>query len=292
MFKVTNSTHETVTLDPKEMLGIVGLRSLGYYKIKQGVLQQNLSCTYHFESANKVSDQFNRLINTWKKEEEETCNADKYPWLDNSNERKHMTDKEILDKYIDLEGSCLTKWEKQKLRSIIYDYKDAFSLKDGIGTCPNIKVEIDVTDNSPFFIRPFHAKEEDKAILDKEMKRLCYLGILKEGFSAYSSPVMLISWKVTQDKRVVTDGRHLNMRIAKNNLAYPLLKDMFMLLGGSKCEVSSVLDLKDAFHSLRLTESSKKYCGILPYFGSTLYLYQRMSMGLNILPHSMAIILM
>ena len=84
-----------------------------------------------------------------------------------------MTDKEILDKDIDLEGSCLTKQEKQKLRSLIYDYKDAFSLRDEIGTCPNIKVEIDVTDSSPFFIRPFHVKEEDKAILDKEMKRLC-----------------------------------------------------------------------------------------------------------------------
>ena len=74
------------------------------------------------------------------------------------------------------------------------------------------------------------------------------------------------------------------MRIAKNNLAYPLLKDTFMLLGSSKCEVLSVLNLKDTFHSLRLTESSKKYCGILPYFGSTSYLYQRMPMGLNISP--------
>ena len=219
-----------------------------------------------------------------KKEEEETCDTDKYPWWDDSNERKHMTDREIPDKYIDLEGSCLTKWDKQKLRSIIYDYKDAFSLRDEIGMCPNIKVEIGITDNSPFFIRPFHAKEEDKAILDKEMKRLCYLGILKEGFSAYSSPIMLISRKVTQDKRVVTDFRHLNMRIAKNNLAYPLLKDTFMLLGGSKCEVLSVLDLKDAFHSLRLTENSKKYCEILPYFGSMSYLYQKMPMGLNISP--------
>ena len=78
------------------------------------------------------------------------------------------------------------------------------------------------------------------------MKRLCYFENLKEGFSAYSSPVMLISRKVIQDKRVVTDFRHLNMRIAKNNLAYPLLKDTFTLLGSSKCEVFSVLDLKDA----------------------------------------------
>ena len=96
---------------------------------------------------------------------------------------------------------------------------------------------------------------------------------LKEGFLAYSSPVMLISRKMTQDKRVVTDFRHLNMCIAKNNLAYLLLKDTFALLGSSRCEVLSVLDLKDAFQSLRLTENSKRYCGILPHFGSTSYLY-------------------
>ena len=136
----------------------------------------------------------------------------------------------------------------------------------------------------PIFIRPYHVKEEDKALTDKEMKQLCYLGILKEGFSSYSSPVMLINMKLTKDRRVVRDFRHLNVRIAKNNLAYPLSKDTFSVLGSSKCEVLSVLDLKDAFHSLRLSENSKKYCGILPYFGSASYLYQRMPMGLNISP--------
>ena len=110
------------------------------------------------------------------------------------------------------------------------------------------------------------------------------MGILKEGFLAYSNPVMLINRKLTKDKRVVIDFRHLNVRIAKNNLAYPLVRDTFFVLGSSKCEVLSVLDLKDAFHSLRLSENSKKYCGILPYFGSTSYLYQRMPMGLNISP--------
>ena len=116
------------------------------------------------------------------------------------------------------------------------------------------------------------------------MKHLCYLGILKEGISPYSSLVMLISHKLTQDKRVVTDFRHLNIRIVKNNLAYPLVRDKFSVLGNSKCKVLLLLDLKDAFHSLRLLEESKKYCGILPYFGSTSYIYQRMPMGLNISP--------
>ena len=91
------------------------------------------------------------------------------------------------------------------------------------------------------------------------MKKLCYLGILKEGFFAYSSPVMPISRKVTKDKRVVTDFRLLNERIAKNNLAYPLLKDTFSVLGSSRCEVLSILDLKDTFHSLRISENSKLY---------------------------------
>ena len=65
---------------------------------------------------------------------------------------------------------------------MIYKCREAFTLRDEIGMCPNIEVEIDVTDRSPFFIRPYHAKVEDKALIDKEMRHLCYLGILKEGF--------------------------------------------------------------------------------------------------------------
>ena len=286
----TKGFKSFVTFDPTQMLGIIDLRSLGYYKIKQGVLQQNLSHMYHFEPANKVCDQFNRQINMLRKAEKME-GTERYPWLDNNNERKYMSDREILEKYINLDNSCLTKQEKKEVRSLIYKYKNAFSLRDEKGTCPNIEVEIDITDKSPFFIRPFHAREEDKVLLDKEMKRLCYLGILKEGFSAYSSPVMLVNRKVTKDKRVVTDFRHLNMRIAKNNLAYPLLKDTFTLLGSSKCEVLSVLDIKDACSTLLdLLRALRNTVVILPYFVSASYLYQRMPMGLNISPVSMAVL--
>ena len=195
-----------------------------------------------------------------------------------------MIDRELLEKYVNLNNSCLNKEEEMKVMDMLFKYREAFSLRDEIGTCPNIEVEIDVTDKSPFLIRPYHVREEEKAFIHKEMKRLCYMGILKEGSSTYSSPVMLISRKVTKDKRVVTDFRHLNVRIAKNNLVYLLVSDTFLLLGNSKCKVLSVLDLKDAFHSLRLSENWKRYCGILPYFVSPSYLYQRMPMGLNISP--------
>ena len=273
---IKNAGKDTMILNLQEMIGVVDIRSLGYYKIKQGILQQNLSRYYRFEEASKLCEYFNKFVDTLKKYREQTTSVDKYPWLDPEDERTNVMDREILEKCIDLGISCLNREEKMKLMDMLYKYQETFSLRDEIGTFPNTEVEIEVTDKSPFFIRPYHVREEDKVVIDKEIKRLYYKGILKEGFSAYSSLVMLISRKLTKYKRVVTDFRHLNVRIVKNNLAYPLVRDTFSVLGNLKCEVLSVLELKDAFHSLRLSENSRKYCGILPYFGSSSYLYQRM----------------
>ena len=44
----------------------------------------------------------------------------------------------------------------------------------------------------------------------------------------------------------------------------------------------SYVDIKDAFHSIRLNERSKEFCDILPYFGSTHYRYKVLPMGLAI----------
>ena len=168
VLKITNKTHETITFGRTDMMGVVDLRSLGFYKIKQEVHQEPLSRHYHFELADDVCDQYNRLVNLVRKEEEKSDG--KFPWLDNMDERKHMTDREILDKYVNLDNSCLTRVEKEQVRDLLYQYKDVFSLRDKIGLCPNIEIEIDVTDKSPFFIRPFHANEDNRVILDKEMK--------------------------------------------------------------------------------------------------------------------------
>ena len=53
------------------MVGILDLRSLGYYKIKQGILQQNMSKYYRFKSADTLCEQFNKFMNTLKKERKE-----------------------------------------------------------------------------------------------------------------------------------------------------------------------------------------------------------------------------
>ena len=121
-----------------------------------------------------------------------------------------MTDEEILDKYIDLSNSDLTLDEKETLMNTIKEHKQAFSLRDEIGQYPNIKIDIDVIDDSPFFVRPFPIHEEDKPIMDSYMAKLVSLGILTKNNTTHTSPVMLVSRKGTKNERPVVDFRLLN----------------------------------------------------------------------------------
>ena len=110
------------------------------------------------------------------------------------------------------------------------------------------------------------------------MAKLVSLGILTKNNITHTSPVMLMSRKGTKNKRPVVDFRLLNTRIML------CIRDIFKMLGRSKCEVLSCVDLKDAFHSLGITDKAKEFCGILPYFGSPHYRYEVLPMGLSISP--------
>ena len=104
------------------------------------IIQQILSKYYKFGSAEKICAWFNILINTLRKEQS-LDTVEKFPWLDNSDERKYMSDRVILRIYINLDNTCLMEDEKKELVEMLYKYKEAFSLRDEKGTCLNIEVE-------------------------------------------------------------------------------------------------------------------------------------------------------
>ena len=58
--------------------------------------------------------QFNNLINMLQKEQS-LGTGEKFPWLDNSDERKYMSDREILRKYINLDNTCLAEDKKEDI---------------------------------------------------------------------------------------------------------------------------------------------------------------------------------
>ena len=161
---------------------------------------------------------------------------------------------------------------------------DVFSLRDEIGTCPFIEVHLKLKDETPFFVRPYPMREEQKKVIQKEMDRLEHLGIIHKGLTGHSSPVVLVKWKNQNLYRVCSDFCILNEKLVKINHAFPLVRDCIEQLGRKKCHYLSTIDLTDAFHMLRLALSSQKYCGITPYYGSPTYHYSCMGMGMSVSP--------
>ena len=299
-----NHQDEIVHLRKEKAVGNLDLRSVGYFKVGYQKMVNMAESSkvfkmYHYQQVKcgtkTEADQYMRITGKYKtkgsmsqiNEEgnvERHKKYDPYPWLTKDDPRRSQSDEEILYEKIDLSDSALSRKEKSRLMKMLIKYRDVFSLRDEIGECPNLKADIKVIDESPFFVRPFPISEKDKPFMDEQMERLVSLGILSKNSTSHTSPVMLITRKMTKDKRPVVDFRLLNTRILRRNTSIPLMSDVLSILGNSECEVVSCVDIKDAYHSLRLTEKSKEYCGILPYFGSPIYRYEVLPMGIACAP--------
>ena len=209
---------------------------------------------------------------------------DKYPWLDPDDIRRNMTDKEILRMKLNLKDSVLDEKGKEEFLEKVEQFTDVFSLRDEIGTCPFIEVHLKLKDETPFFVRPYPMREEQKKVIQKEMDRLKHLGIIRKGLTSYSSPFVLVKWKNQNLYQVCSDFCILNEKLVKINHAFPLVRDCIEQLGRKKCHYLSMIDLRDAFHTLQLALASQKYCGITPYYGSPTYHYLCMGMGMSVSP--------
>ena len=125
-------------------------------------------------------------------------------------------------------------------------------------------------------------REEQKKVIQKKMDRLEHLGIIRKVLTGYSSPVVLVKHKNQNLYRVCSDFCILNEKLVKINHAFPL--DCIEQLGRKRYHYLSMIDLRDAFHTLQLALSSQKYCNITPYYGLPTYHYLHMGMGMSVSP--------
>ena len=195
-----------------------------------------------------------------------------------------MTDAEILKHKLNLEDSLLDDKCKEEFLTKTDDFNNIFSLRDEIDTCPFIEVDLKLKDETPFFVQLYSMGKEQKKVIQKEMDRLEHLGIIQKGLTGYSSPVVLVKRKNQNLYRVCSDFYILNEKLLRINHAFPLVQDCIEQLENSKCDYMSTIDLRDAFHTLRLAKTSQKYCGITPYYGLPTYHYLCMGMGMSVSP--------
>ena len=199
-----NNTDIEWKIDKYQMMGSLDCRSLGYFNISRHLLQKIMSDNADFLTDRETVEYFNRLMEDHKnvmkfaqetvlqrqkmeadrntllksrqsKSKEDSNDSkmsednDPYPWLDKDYSRRNMTDRECLENDIDLSDSDIREGEKINLYKVLYKYKKAFSLTDEIGLCQSMEVELELKDETTFFIRLFSVKESDKDIVDKGM---------------------------------------------------------------------------------------------------------------------------
>ena len=92
-------------------------------------------------------------------------NQDPFPWLDKNDPRQSLTNRQILESKIKLDKSILNSDEQTKFLDMLETKREAFSLRDEIGTCPYFEVRLQLRDETPFFVRPYAIREEQKAVV-------------------------------------------------------------------------------------------------------------------------------
>ena len=97
-----------------------------------------------------------------------------------------MTDAEILRMKLNLADCALDDKGKEDFLAKTDNFHDVFSLRNEIGTYSFIEVHLKLKDETPFFVRPYPMREEKKKVIQKEMDRLEYLGIIQKGLTGYS----------------------------------------------------------------------------------------------------------
>lgn len=215
-------TYIQVTNKSERSKHFVQNRPVAYFDVNdvahatQGVCKELFNHLHNSECSNvssKVSSQ-----QTLRRR-----NQEKYPHLDPHDPLLDMTEEEVFCNHVNLSDSVLNSRERSEFLDMLMRHREAFSLYGELSTCTGHEIDFQLENDEPFFIRPYFTTESDKVIIEKEMDKLVTLGILGVGHSSYTSPVLIVPKKGTNEKRVVTDFRYLNSRIKRINHPFPLL---------------------------------------------------------------------
>ena len=146
ILQIIYNKDETIHYTPQLSMGIVDIRSLRYYNVTKSVMlfdkRGNNQIPPPPYRVPKLYPQNYYKASQNREVETKSSEPDPYPWLDSDNPRRDMTDEEILDRYIDSSNSDLEPQESDALMNIIKSQIEAFSLREEIGKCPNIKIDI------------------------------------------------------------------------------------------------------------------------------------------------------
>ena len=143
------------------------------------------------------------------------------------------------------------------VEELVFKNLDVFAFKDSqVLASDLVKMKIDLTDKTPFKIRPYKLSFEDEKLVDKTVREWEESGIIRRSRGPYSSSIVVVD-KKDGSKRVCIDFSRLN-RITKPYV-YPLptIDQILGKLGGA--QYISTFDLKSGIFVVDIEQSSRDY---------------------------------
>lgn len=143
-----------------------------------------------------------------------------------------------------------------------------------------LEMRIILKDDIPVVQRPRRLSSKEEEIVNKQMDEWLKKGVIKESFSEYASPLVLVR-KKDGSTRVCVDYRKINEKMVKDEFPLPVIDDHLDKLSGAK--IFSKLDLKDAFFHLKIRDDCTKFTAFVT--PTAQYEFLRAPFGLSICPN-------
>ena len=204
-----------------------------------------------------------------------------YPYLDDDDIRLQRTDEQLIKEQLKLTNTKLSKEGIDKLYKILQKNSKALSLHDNIGKVHRylVKFEPDFPDkHEGFHAKAYIHSQKDKEFAKKEIDKLIKMGVFSQGIASHTSSMFLVK-RPGKSPRIVADLRRCNQMFRNVNKSNHTLRTFCEAFGRKKNVMCTTFDLKSAFHSVQLTEDSKKYVGLHAYQNSKSLVYDRLPMG-------------
>ncbi len=170
--------------------------------------------------------------------------------------------------------SHLKASDREKLLSVLLRFDSLFDGTLGDWKLPPLSFEVK-EGMQPYHGRPYPILHKHKAVLMKEIKWLCKIGVLEcQPSSQWALPAFIIP-KKDSTVRTISDFRELNKRIVRK--PYPILKISTILQELEGVTYATALDLIMGYYNIRLDPAASKMCTVIFPWGK--YSYKRLPMG-------------
>ena len=190
---------------------------------------------------------------------------------------------EILTKLgLNLKECKIRDEDLNPLVDILYEFEDVFDVenppKDPI---PNFRYKIPLKDDIPVWSRNYKMRYDIQEQLEQHVQKLLKAGIIEKAVSPYNNPVLCLS-KPNGGTRLCLDLRKLNAKVVQNFNYLHNAENAIQKIMQYRASMYSQFDLKEAFFSMKLDESSRQ--AVAFNLGSGSHVFTRLVMGLSSSP--------